>query len=54
MDIEAPDWANTGKVHDWKNHVPEEVRIIWSSFTTAQKLALYQWSSSLADNEEWD
>lgn len=48
------DWAEGGRVHNWKNHVPNNVRAIWASFTDAQKQALFGWASELAEREEWE
>lgn len=49
-----PQWARTTKVHDWRNHVPEDVRALWSTFTPSQQLALVGWANGLADREHWD
>lgn len=49
-----PDWDNTHKCHDPKNHVPEFVRVAWAGFHDYQKKVLWEWAKSLADNENWD
>lgn len=49
-----PEWEKAGKVHDWRNHVPDEVRAAWNTFTDAQKLLLYNWADDLASSEEWE
>jgi len=41
-------------VHDWRNHVPDEVQMAWNTFTDAQKLLLYNWADELASAEEWE
>jgi len=53
-DFVDPDWENTQMCHDWKNHVPEDVRVIWNGFTESQKMALSLWARNLADQEEWE
>lgn len=49
-----PVWAGAGKVHDWRNHVPEKVRAIWGTFTREQRQAIVAWAEMLADREEWE
>jgi hypothetical protein len=48
------DWEHGGNVHNWRRHVPVNVRKIWDSFFEFQKKALYEWAESLADGEEWE
>lgn len=49
-----PQWELAERIHDWRNYVPEEVRNLWSTFTTVQQLALFDWADGQASNEEWD
>lgn len=49
-----PDWENIGRVHDWRNHVSDEIAGMWHTFTDAQKEALARQAELLAANEEWD
>lgn len=49
-----PVWSKAGKIHDWRNHVPKEVRAIWDTFSNGQTYALYGWALKLSDGEEWD
>lgn len=49
-----PDWSVGGNVHNWKNHIMDEVRDIWDTFTDIQKLALYKQAEEQASNEEWE
>jgi hypothetical protein len=49
-----PEWEKATKVHDWRNHVPETVQIVWGSFTLEQKKMLVEWAESLASQEHWD
>ena len=39
-DAQRPDWQNVGKVHDWRNHISEEVAAMWQTFTPEQREAL--------------
>lgn len=49
-----PDFSNCRRVHDWKNHVGDNTKVIWHTFTEDQKKALYLDAEFLADREEWD
>jgi hypothetical protein len=49
-----PHWDDAGKVHDWRNHVPDGVKELWLTFTPQQRKALYQWADDLAGREEWE
>lgn len=49
-----PEWDKAGEVHDWRNHVPENVQAMWGTFTIEQRMALVEWGESLASAEEWD
>ncbi len=49
-----PKWNRAGRVHDWRNHVPEHIRAIWDTFTEEQRFALVKWADECASAEEWD
>ena len=51
---ENPVWKDAGYIHDWRTHVPEDVKAIWLSFNVIQRVALYEWAKDLADSEEWE
>lgn len=51
---QLPEWEKAGKVHDWRNHVPDAVQMAWDTFTDDQKLLLYKWADDLASAEEWE
>lgn len=51
---DAPRWDGAGRVHDWRNHVPEEVKKLWPTFSEIQRKALYDWANDLASAEEWE
>lgn len=53
-EAENPQWDKAGKVHDWRNHIPDEVREIWETFTVQQRLVLTAWADELAGREHWD
>jgi hypothetical protein len=49
-----PEWEKATKVHDWRNHVPENIQAMWGTFTIEQRMALVEWGESLASQEEWE
>lgn len=51
-----PRWDALGyrPVHEWRNHVPEDVRSIWSTFTREQRAAIVGWADALASAEVWE
>jgi hypothetical protein len=49
-----PDWSRAGRVHDWRNHVGENVKAIWGSFSPTQRIALALDADELASREEWE
>jgi hypothetical protein len=53
-DVILPDWENTGRVHDWRNYISEELRHIWWTFTVDQKMAIARNADDMADRERWD
>lgn len=48
------DFDSGGHVHNWKNHVGENVKKIWDTFTEEQKKAIYEDAEYDASNEVWD
>lgn len=54
MDFANPQWGQGSAVHNWQNHVSEEVQSLWMGFSQAQRAALARQAQALADNEEWD
>lgn len=53
-EVAAPQWEKAGRVHDWRNHVGEHTKKIWSTFTPEQKMAIALDADDLASAEYWD
>lgn len=51
-DYKNPEWKNPGRVHEWKNHVGDEIRKLWNTFTNDQKAAIAYEMQLNADAEE--
>lgn len=53
-DIENPKWEETGRVHDWRNHVPSWFEEVWDKLGIETRYALYVVAKQEAGREEWD
>jgi hypothetical protein len=53
-DWENPHWEHAGRVRDWRNHVGEEIKDMWDTFSDTQKQAIQRHAEKLANEEEWD
>lgn len=51
--INDPRWAEVGKVHDWRNHLSEDIKNNWNTFSSEQRRWLYNMADSLASGENW-
>lgn len=54
VEFETPVWTDGGRVHNWRNHVPEHVQLLWSTFNIDQKFAIYMMANATANAEEWE
>lgn len=50
----SPGWNQASKVHDWRNHVGRNTRLIWDTLTVTQQLAIALDAQTLADDEIWE
>jgi hypothetical protein len=48
------DFANRHRVHDWRNHVEEEIVDNWHLLSLETKLAVFIKAARDAGNEEWE
>jgi hypothetical protein len=49
-----PAWGKARRTHDWRNHVPDEVKAAWPLLTPDARVVAYVISCKLADREIWD
>ncbi len=54
LNWEHPDWGSAGLVHDWRNYISSELRVMWETFTDTQKRAIARHADELVGREEWD
>lgn len=53
-DLDHPDWSGVRKTHDWRNHIPEPIRLRWYLLTPESRAVAFVMAANLADDEEWD
>lgn len=53
-ELENPEFENAGRVHDWRNHVLDEVKEQWAQLSFDARKVAYLTACNEADNEEWD
>jgi hypothetical protein len=53
-EIDDPQWNDTSRMYDWRNHVHNTMRQIWSDLTVEARLAVYVVSERHAAEEDWD
>jgi len=49
-----PNFDKVGKVHDWRNYVPEEYKNDWEQLTTRERMIIINLCQIQADKEDWD
>lgn len=54
ISVTDPDWSSATKVHDWRNHVPEEVREAWPGLPLIAQRVAAMVAAEAASKEEWD
>lgn len=37
VDLNDPEFSKAQKVHDWRNHVPGDIRTVWHLLTSREK-----------------
>lgn len=52
--IEDPDWTINNKVHEWRNHVPEELKEAWPFMSQTERMLVYLLAAKAASEEDWD
>lgn len=52
--LTEPDFEDTEKCHDWRNHVPGELQRIWSRLSQEARAAVFVCAQGAADSEDWN
>lgn len=53
-DLSNEDFSANGRVHDWRNHVDEDLCQVWPTLSDETRVEIYMMAKREADNEEWD
>ena len=51
--LKNPEFGKAGRVHDWRNHVPECIVDTWDTLALESRLIAYIVADNASDNEEW-
>lgn len=54
FDLSDDTFSRRSRVHDWRNHVAEEVEAQWQHLTSRERLLVAVMANEPAENEEWD
>jgi hypothetical protein len=52
--IAQPEWTAARRVHDWRNHISDELRGLWAELSPESRLLAFSSASLDADAEDWD
>lgn len=50
----SPNWATVGRVHDWRNYIPESLQVRWFALSSETRMVAAALAQAQADREEWD
>jgi len=49
-----PCFDKAHKCHDWRNHIPDEIRSVWKEMTVESRVVTYLMAVKKANAENWD
>jgi hypothetical protein len=52
--LDKPEFENAGRVHDWRNHVPDDIKEVWGQLSYEAKFIAAYVADEAAGKEEWD
>jgi hypothetical protein len=52
--ISGPNWEARNRIHDWRNHVPSELRGLWFRLSFDARIVAMLFAMALADDEVWE
>jgi len=53
-DLVSVDFAEGGRVHNWRTHVPEEIKGVWADLSDEARYCVYLMAEAQAAAEEWE
>jgi hypothetical protein len=52
--LDDPQWLKAGRVHDWRNYVPQVIRLRWVELSDEARAVAFVIADVAASREEWD
>ena len=52
--VRVVDWQAGGRVHNWRNYVPTDLRARWADLSDDTRGAIYFMADEIAGREDWD
>jgi len=52
--IDDPKFDEAKRVHDWRNHVPFDMKDMWTRLSKETRLVIAIMAAEAADEEHWD
>lgn len=49
-----PKWREASRVHDWRNYIPDPVKVRWATLSEETRLIVSCMAQQRADREVWD
>jgi hypothetical protein len=53
-DLREPKFEEAGRVHEWRNYVPDEIQALWAQLSDEARGAVYFVAEEAAGREDWD
>ena len=50
--VENPEWPAAGRVGEWRNYIPEKIRVIWPNLSLESRVIAFSVATNAA-NCEW-
>lgn len=54
LNVANPNWKDISIVHNWRNHIPDLLKMIWNKLPLHVNIILYLHANEKASNENWD
>ncbi len=53
-EVLAVNWADGGRIHNWRTYVPTKLRKVWHHLGIETKVVIYIMAEDRANEEVWD
>jgi hypothetical protein len=52
--LENPQFDKSRRCHDWRNYIPDELRLAWKDLSYEARIAVFVAAEKQAHKEDWD